>query len=201
MVGLIHHVLFDLILSAAGPQVLAKVKEHAGVSPEQQFRIDEAYDDLEWRRLLASTCELLGIEPSKAEELYADHFCKDAQERWPRWFQISRTGREFLERQPAIHNGFASGVRDAEQRQKIRDKFVLEKSDDELIVHYRSPNQLCGLYKALARAIFRHYGEEAEISEVLCVKRGDPECEIHVWCPVEPASAIEAGSSTRRTEG
>ena len=70
----------------------------AGVPEERQFRINEAYDDEEWQRLLAATCEVLDITQEQAEQAYADFFCKDAQQRWPRWFQMSENGRQFLER-------------------------------------------------------------------------------------------------------
>lgn len=200
MVGLIHIVLFDLIESAAGPEVVAKVKRHAGVDTDKPFRIDEAYDDLEWQRLLASTCEVLQLDAAKTEEIYAEHFINDAKRRWPVWFKISKNAREFLERVPAIHNGFATGVRDPEERRKINDKFVLEKNDQELIVHYRSPNKLCGVYTALAKQVFRHYGEDAEISEGLCLKKGDAECEIHVRWQPEPVAAT-AGASSREQSG
>ena len=201
MVGLIHFVLFDLIRSAAGPQVLAEVKLRAGIAPDHEYRIDEPYDDLEWQRLLAATCEVLQIDQAKAEELYAEHFCRDSQQRWPSWFAMSKTAREFLERQPVIHNGFATGVRDPAASQKIKDKFTIDKLDDEIIVHYRSPNRLCGLYMALAREVFRYYGEEAEISQSQCQKNGDPECEIHVLWPSQAVTAGARGSHARETDG
>jgi hypothetical protein len=93
---------------------------------------------------------------------------------------MSRTARAFLERQPAIHNSFATGARDPATRKAIADKFDMEKRAGELVVHYRSPNRLCGLYIALAGWIIRHYGEQAQITETRCMKRGDPACEVHV---------------------
>jgi hypothetical protein len=58
---------------------------------------------------------------------------------------MSRTSREFLERQPTIHNCFATGVRDSEARRAVTDKFRIEKLDQEIVTHYRSPNQLCSM--------------------------------------------------------
>ncbi len=47
-------------------------------------------------------------------------------------------------------------------------------------MHYRSPNQLCGLYTATARWIINHYGDDASIEETKCLKQGDSECEIRI---------------------
>jgi hypothetical protein len=70
---------------------------------------------------------------------------------------MCKTSREFLEMQPDIHNAFAQGLRQQEQRNAVTDKFRLEKLADELVVHYRSPNLLCELYKGIAQHVFKHY--------------------------------------------
>jgi len=93
---------------------------------------------------------------------------------------MSKTAREFLQRQPKIRNGFATGVRDQKASQAINDKFEIKHHEDGIDVHYRSPNQLCGLYKALARRLMKHYGDEAAIEETKCLKKGDSECEIRI---------------------
>lgn len=180
MVGLIQKVLHDLALQRGGAQAVARIYEAAGVPPDRNFRIDTVYPDDEWQRLLVAACEVLQLGPEAFENAYAEQFGSDALRRWPAWFKMSRSARELLERQPIIHNTFATGVRDPDARRDIRDKFRLEQRPDELVTHYRSPNELCGLYKALARWVLRHYGESATIDEPLCLKRGDPECEIHI---------------------
>ncbi len=180
MVGLIHKTLLGLIESVAGCDAVAEVKRRAGVPGDRVFRMDQGYDDGEWQRLLAGTCQVLGITQSQAEEVFADFFCKDALQRWPAWFAMSHDAREFFERQPSIHNSFATGVRDPAARQAITDKFNLEKRPGELVMHYKSANQLCGLCMALARWIIQHYGDDATVEETRCLKQGDAECEVHI---------------------
>ncbi len=180
MVGLVHKILFDFLEETAGTEVVLEVKRKAGVDEDKAFRMDEVYDDAEWRRLFSATCEVLGVTQDQAEEAYADFFCKDAMKRWPMWFSMSKTAREFLERQPKIHNGFATGVRDQKAGQAINDKFDLEQTEHGFVMHYRSPNQLCGLYTATARWIINHYGDDASIDQTKCLKQGDSECEIRI---------------------
>jgi predicted hydrocarbon binding protein len=180
MVGLIQKVLLDLALKHGGPQAVARICQQAGIPEERRFRLDTVYSDEEWGRLLGAAVDVLEMPPEAVLDAYAEQFGRDALARWPVWFQMSRNAREFLERQPTIHNTFATGVRDAAERRGIRDKFRIEPREDELVMHYRSPNELCGLYKALARWVLAHYGETAEIEEPRCQKLGAPECEIHI---------------------
>ena len=180
MVGLIPKLLLDLVEAEADEDAVAEVKRRARVPQDMIYRLDRAYDDEEWRRLLAATCEVLQLTPEQAETVFADYFCEDCFQRWPAWFEMSSSSREYLERQPKIHTGFATGIEDPEARKCVIDKFHLEKLDQEVVVYYRSPNQLCGLYRAVARRIIDHYGDEATIEETRCLKRGDTECEIHV---------------------
>lgn len=180
MVGLIQKILLDLVESAGGQEAVAEVKRRSGVPLDKEYNMNEVYDDGEWQRLLAATCDVLQLSREQAIEAYADAFHKDALKRWPAWFAMSSCAREFLQRQPKIHNGFASAVDDQSAGEAINDKFRLEMGEDEIIMHYRSPNRLCDLYKALANRIITHYGDEASIEETHCLHKGDEECVFHI---------------------
>lgn len=183
MLGLIPKVLIELIISVYGEETAVEIRRRAGCDLDLEFRINEVYDDEMWRKLLVASTEVLHCSGETLEEEYARYFLKDAQERWPAWFKMSKTAREFLERHPAVHNNFADAVRDPGARDLIRDKFRIEKLEDKIITHYRSPNRHCHLYISLAREVLKLYGDEASIEQVKCVKRGDPECEIWISWP------------------
>ena len=180
MVGLVQKLLFDMIESSAGEDAACEVRRRAEIPQDKVFHINVVYDDAEWRRLFAATLDVLNLTQEQAEEAYADFFLKDGQTRWPMWFKMAKNAREFLLRQPKIHNGFATSQQDPALRSAIDDKFEVEERDGELVVHYRSPNQLCGLYMALARCVINHYGDNAIVEEACCAKNGASECEIHV---------------------
>src|SRR5688572_9299891 len=101
-----------MVEGEAGPDAVVAVKRQAGVPEDRTFRLDTVYPDAEWKLLFAAACDVLKVSRQQAIEVYADYFCRDACKRWPTWFQMSHTSREFLERQPTIHNCFATGVRD-----------------------------------------------------------------------------------------
>ena len=180
MLGLIPKILMKWVASAYGDDAALEIRRRAGCPPELNFRINEVYDDELWRKLVVAGTEVLDCSGEQLEEGYAKYFLQDAQERWPAWFKMSGTAREFLERHPSVHNNFADGVRDAQAREEIKDKFRIEKFEGKLITHYRSPNRHCHLYISLAREVLKLYGEEAEIEQPKCIKRGDPECEIWI---------------------
>jgi len=189
VLGLIPKVLVELAESEYGLETALEIKRRAGCSDDLEFRINEVYDDQLWVKLVVAACEVLDCSSDRLEENYARYFLKDAQKRWPAWFKMSKDARAFLERHPAVHNNFADAVRDPAAREQIIDKFRIEKFDDKLITHYRSPNRHCYLYICLAREVLKLYGEEAAIEEPQCVKRGDSECEIWISWPSATSSS------------
>jgi len=53
-------------------------------------------------------------------------------------------------------------------------------SEDELVLHYTSDRQMCGLAKGIIRAIADYNEETVAITENRCMLDGDPECELAV---------------------
>ena len=185
MLGLIPKVLIKWIVSEFGEDAAQEIRRRADCPAELDFRINEIYKDELWRKLVVASSEVLDCPTDSLEEGYARYFLKDAQERWPEWFKMSGSAREFLERHPAVHNNFADGIRDTAERERIKDKFRIEKFDNRIVTHYRSPNRHCHLYVSLAREVLKLYGEQASIEQPKCVKRGDEECEIWIsWPPL-----------------
>jgi predicted hydrocarbon binding protein len=200
MIGLIQKILLDLVEERMGPEAVRDVKRSAGVPVDRIFRLGEVYSDTEWQNLLSATCRVLGANEDQVMELYADAFGRDALIRFSKWFEMSANSREFLERQVTIHNVFASGVVDPNSRKAVVDKFRIETFDDKIVTHYRSPNKLCSLYKALAHWMFTHYSDDAVIEETKCMHRGDEECEIHVIWKNLKKRRNEAHRATTRAE-
>lgn len=155
------------------PGVVQTLAE-AGLPPDRAYRLSVSYDDSETQRLCAAAFQRISVED------VAEVFFQDTLVRFPTWFAMCKTSRDFLEMQPDIHNTFAQGLQRPEDRKAVLDKFRLEKLDDELVVHYRSPNRMCDMYKAIAQHVFRHYQDKATIDEPRCMKRGDAECELRI---------------------
>lgn len=180
MVGVIHQLFFEFVDKTFGAPAVAEVKRMAGVPADREYRMDAAYSDEEWRKIVGAGVKLSGLEPEKAEIAFA-RFCGEAlSQRMAGFFKASKSAREFLKQQPTIHNMMASSVSDAEAKRKIIDKFRLEEANGETVMHYASPNRHCALYRGLAEWVAEYYRERIEIKEPRCQKRGDAECEIRV---------------------
>jgi predicted hydrocarbon binding protein len=54
---------------------------------------------------------------------------------------------------------------------------------NEVVITYGSPRKMCGIAKGIARGLGTHYGERVEISESVCMNKGDSVCEISVRVP------------------
>lgn len=180
MMGLIHRILLNMVAGQGGGEAVRRVNAQAGIASDAVYRMNEPYSDEEWQRLFSAVCDVLDCSPARAERLFAEAFLADALRRFPKWFEMCKTAREFLELQPVIHNGFATGLRSPADRQRVVEKFRLEKHPDRIVTHYRSPNRLCGLYVALAECVLKHYGEQGQITMFKSLKRGDDESEIEV---------------------
>jgi heme-NO-binding protein len=180
MVGLIQKIYVDMVLALGGEKALQEIKRLADVPPDMEFQINTVYSDEQWQRLLAAGLQVLNVSLEQAEKTYADYFGKDAIQRFPTWFQMSKNSYEFLSIQPTIHNCFATSAVDAKARQAINDKFRVEKLPNKLITHYRSPNKHCGLYIALGQWVVNYYHDEAKFEHKKCMLLNDDECEIHV---------------------
>ena len=180
MVGIIHQLFFEFVEKNFGASAVAEVKKRAGVPAGQDFRMDTAYPDDVWRKIVGAAVELSGLEADKAEVAFARYCGEALSQRMAGFFKGASSAREMLKQQPAIHNMIASSLRDAGDKRKVTDKFRMEEVNGETITHYVSPNRHCALYKGLAQWVAEYYRERIDLREPLCQKRGDAECEIHV---------------------
>jgi hypothetical protein len=166
--------LLSGIESRYGHEGVVRTLAEAEIPADRVYRLNEPYADSEAQRLMAAVFRRLSLED------IAEAFFADTITRFPTWFAMCKSSREFLEMQPEIHNTFAVGLQRPEDREAVRDKFRVEKLDSELVMHYRSPNRLCDMYKAIAQHVIRHYQETATIDEPRCMKRGDADCEMRI---------------------
>ena len=174
MLGYPLKLLLNAIESRHGRDAVARTLVEAGIPADRVYQLNEPYADSEAQRLTAAATQIISVED------IAEAFFRDTLARFPTWFAMCKTSRQFLEMQPEIHNTFAHGLQRPQDRDAVRDKFRLEKLEDELVVHYRSPHRLCEMYKAIARLVFKHYQDNATIDEPKCMMRGDAECELRL---------------------
>lgn len=163
MIGWVPHVLVSFLDQVGGTAARCAILADAGLDPEAiRFRFDADLPDPACRRIIEAACTRLGVTEVQAFTLFAPHFLACARADFPGFFRGVAGTREFLLRQPAIHNCLAAGLRDP-QRRAVADKFRIEAKPYGLRVHYNSPNRLAALYVAVAHELAKDYNEAVEI--------------------------------------
>lgn len=177
MIGIIQRILLDLLEETGGEALRHAVMDRADVPRDRNYRIDQNYPDDECLRLIHSAVTETGLSEDQINALYATAFLKEARNLFPQFFNMASSSEEFLLRQATIHGVIASGLKKPEERQVVKDKFSARRIEPGFVeITYRSPNQLCGLFRALAHEVAGLYGESLTVDCADCMKRGDPAC-------------------------
>ncbi|QIT55087.1 heme NO-binding protein [Aquisalimonas sp. 2447] len=176
MIGLIQHTLLVLLEREGGTSLRERILADCGLPVDSRFAIHKDFADIECSALITAAAARMDIDEETLWGLYADYFLEEAHQLLPRFFEMAPTARDFLLRQPTIHCTFGAGLRDAEARSQVRDKFHITEDGDDLVVRYRSNLQLCKLYRALAERVLALYGETGEIQEEMCRHHGHEAC-------------------------
>jgi len=184
-----------------GEDLRDRVLDRASVERDRQFRIDTIYSDAECLKLLDSAREEIGCSDKELFDIYASAFVAETQKIFPQFYATCSTSEEFLRKQAAIHALIGASLRDKDQQQSINDKFEIEDSSPgNLLVHYDSPNKLCGLYHALAHAVADVYDDKLSVRTVNCSKRNSKgtACEFLVtWLRAVDSSTTDEAIDSR----
>lgn len=187
MVGYIQYVLVGLVRELGGEDAVTAVCQKAGLTTAPSFRIDTDYSDSECLALIKATGEHFQLTNEQLYAAYADGFILAAKSQFPKFFAMASSAKDFLRRQPRIHQTLASSIRDADTRQQVGAKFELVEDGEQLVVRYHSKNGLCGLYEALFQRLLEEYGETGSMTHHRCQHRGHDYCEFFLQFDREAA--------------
>lgn len=163
MIGIIPHVVDAYVLEKHGDMARERLREQVGLPSGHAFRLNADYSDPLCRRIVVAAIDADGGDAGLFFERFADFFFSWTLNEFRGFFDGVASARQFLLRQPTIHNCLAAGLSPT-QRRAVDDKFAAEPTEAGLTLTYRSPNRLGAFYVALARRVARHYGERAEIT-------------------------------------
>lgn len=163
MIGWIPRLLVEFLDEVGGVEVRRSILADAGLDPDAaRFRMDTDLPDPACRRIIEAACTRLGVAEAQTLALFAPYFLTAARATFPGFFRGAVGVRDFLLRQPAIHNSLAAGLR-SPQRKAVADKFRAEAVPGGVRVHYNSPNRLAALYVAIAHELARSFGEAINV--------------------------------------
>ena len=163
MIGWIPLTLVRFLDEIGGVERRRLILADAGLDADAaDFRLDTDLPDPACRRIVEAACIRLGVTEQQTFDAFAPFFVAQAARDFPGFFRGIHGVRDFLLRQPAIHNCLAAGLRDP-QRKAVADKFHVTAVPGGVRVRYNSPNRLARLYVALAQVMALRYGEAVEV--------------------------------------
>ena len=105
MLGYPLKLLLHTIENRYGPEAVKQTLLDAGLPADRTYRMNVSYPDSEARLVTEAASRRLTMDD------VAEAFFQDTLLRFPTWYEMCKTSREFLEMQPQIHNTFAHGLR------------------------------------------------------------------------------------------
>jgi hypothetical protein len=182
MHGVILASFRDFLLTAVGPEPGERI-----LAGRPVHMMSEAYPDHEFLALVGAASRALGTDQ---DQLLRD-FGVFAGSRtfprlYPRFFSTTGDTRAFLLTvEDRIHEVVRATIPNARPPQLD----VVPLGEDGVRITYASPRRLCVLLAGLAAGTAAHYGDEVELEETACMRRGDPACIFEVRVrPAEPAA-------------
>jgi hypothetical protein len=180
MIGIINRLLVDFVETRGGKQAVADVLVAADLPANHTFRSHTHYENKDWETVYAAAVAASGETRDDFEWAFGTFAGERLYTYYPHLVKECKSARELIAYQPKIHNTLAELIGTPEQRQAVNYKFRLETHDDDLVMHYHSPNRMCTFYRSLATWAAAHFNETVAITEAKCMKRGDAECEMHL---------------------
>jgi Haem-NO-binding len=172
-----HGVIFasfrDFLLTAVGPEPGERI-----LAGRPIHMMSEAYPDHEFLALVGATSRALGADQGQVLRDFGVFAGSQTFPRlYPAFFSATGDTRSFLITvEDRIHEVVRATVPNARPPQLD----IAPLGEDGVRITYTSPRRLCVLLAGLVAGTAAHYGDEVEIDETACMRRGDPACVFEV---------------------
>ena len=192
MIGVIEKVIVECLLEVGNDELRQDVFLKAGIPADRLYRMDRHYPDDETARLIDAALTATQLRPDQFFELFSHMFFNVVEQVFPEFLRMSESSEDLVRKQAKIHALIAAGSRKPGECEDSTDKFRLEdRGPHDVVVHYKSRLQLCGLYEKLVQHAAARFGDEVQFAEHICAHRGADACRIRVqWTSI-------AGNPTR----
>jgi hypothetical protein len=167
--GLIFTTFRDFVTTQYGPAIAGSV-----LAEHPIHVLTEAYPDEDFLAAVAKACELTGLE---TDELVREFGVFAGETTFPRlypaYYTLAGGARPFL---LTVEDLIHELVRATIPKATPPALGVAPLGEDGVSIDYSSPRQLCALVRGLVEGTARHYGEQVEITETACMRRGAAAC-------------------------
>lgn len=140
-----------------------RILDDANVPAHTLFMTVGDIDDRMYFDLVQATCRVLNWTQQEAWEQIGDYWVRVyTQKVYSRHYDSSKDARSFLLHMDSVHRVVTQATPNAEPP-----RFEFEEPDEHsLLVRYISRRDMFVYFRALVRAVARHYGEDVDIREI-----------------------------------
>ena len=180
MKGAILKGIQALAAEKLGVEGWERIKARAGCK-EAFFVVGQDYPDQLVMDLIARASEESGLTPEEIMVEFGKHWISHTgKQSYPTMFQlVGNTAKQFLLSMDRVHGLVTRNIPGAKPP-----RFEYEELEDgRLRMHYRPERQLCPVLRGLILGVGIYFGEELEVLETRCMKKGDPMCTMEVSFP------------------
>jgi hypothetical protein len=175
MKGVVFNLLEQVVSEEAGEAAWEKAIADAAV--DGAYTSLGTYDHSELDALVSSLSQQLDLESDEAVEWFGTKALPKLAELYPELFESHASTLPFLATlNDIIHPEVRKLYPGADV--PVFDYRVIES--DRLLMGYRSQRGLCFFGQGLIEGAGAHYGEDLNVAQTTCEKRGDAECVFEV---------------------
>ncbi len=174
MKGVVFNTFEEFVECEYGTAILSRTRESMG---NPRFLVTDTYPDGQLLLYLQKTSEHVETPARSILTGYGRYFVNSPTvQKTYRHFYNKPNAKEFLQNLGFVCSTFTEMIAGTAQP-------AFEYKDpgaNQLVITYKSQEQLCEFIRALIEGAALFYNEAVEISEVKCQRRGHPHCEFHL---------------------
>ena len=174
MHGIVFGELKQYVAARVGPEAWSDLLDDAGIGPKLYLAIEE-YPDADLGAILGAASRRTTLPIPALLQDFGDFIGPQLVRMYRMYIQPEWKTLDVIEHtEERIHKMVRL------QHRGARPPYLstTRRSEDEIVVHYKSERRLCALAKGIATGIARHYGEQLHVTDLTCMQHGDSSCEI-----------------------
>ena len=175
MKGVIYNLVESVVRSERGDDAWDDVIDEAGVSGA--YTSLGSYPDSDLVDIATTVARQVGTDPSSVVRHVGHEGLAILAERYPEFFTPHDDVRSFL---LTLNDIIHPEVRRLYPGALVPEFAFATPEPDVLEMTYRSERGRCDLAEGLVLGVGRHYGQRVDVSQPVCLHRGDDHCVLRV---------------------
>ncbi|MCS6831394.1 MAG: heme NO-binding domain-containing protein [Armatimonadota bacterium] len=163
MKGTIVIAVREMVQQQFGKDAWTKALLEAGIDKEPAIAPSSMIDDKVVINVIQGICRTTGKSMQQFADMFGEYWVTQyAQRMYKSFFLGSKCARDFLLKMDSVHVSMTRAFPDS-----TPPRFEYEwKSDNTLIMTYKSPRGLMDIFIGLIKGVGKHYGENLQVRKI-----------------------------------